>query len=1141
MKKNKGSLLLWAVCLIGLSLPTTANADTFTVTNADDTGIDSLRWAIEQANSNPGPDTIVFSGSYILYPRVELPPLTGGGTTLDGGNFEVIIDGSNSSTLQYGLKIDSDNNHIRNLRIRNLKTSYSSKFGYANGIYINGNSNIISSCRIYNNHGIGIVLGDLGPVASPNLMWDAFRTNGYGFGNEISNNLIQSCTIGTMDGLTPTPASYPYQRTGIFGTEKATNNIIGVDGDGTNDAEEGNTISSNFYRQIELYGPGNIIAGNKIGTDHSGSVRVIARPTSSFYSTGIYLGQNAFYSLIGTNSDGISDELERNIISGHAKGIHVQGFTDGVRISGNYIGTNAQGNSAIPNQYGIYLTNNDYSPLGSYPAKLPEIPSPLIIGTNGDGTGDEVEGNVIAGRDFDQMYSINYVGIYLWAPVGTDNGKDGGVKISGNSIGTDAAGLRVLPFDQAIKIYGSSANIIGTDGDGVSDAIEGNVIASPVLIEKVGFSGKESNYNRIAGNNFGIDRSGTQVLSFDGELFHRAAIITKGAKNTVIGTNGDGVADELEGNIFAILPEVVSTTITVSHGSNNRISGNLLTADILPSLGSEVVAVGIFLSSETYSLIGTDGDGVGDEYEGNVLLGNKTGGYGIAISYGNNNRISGNFIGTSPDGLVNSGFGNSGIMVNRTTDNLIGTDHDGVSDQLEGNVVANNGSAPWGSDSGASQYNDGITVITHAYRNSIQGNSIFDNAGLGIDLIGGNYNAASPVLAGITHDGTSFVVSGTAPVGSTVEIFIADSESTGGGGEGKFYLDRITASDGSFTFYLDSIGVDDLLTATATDSNGNTSEFSATLGFSGNRPPVLAPIGDRTVDEMATMIFTVTADDPENEPLTIIAVNVPEGAVFDGAVFTWTPDYTQAGSYQVTFSVSDSFGGSASETVNITVNAVNAQPAAAPAGGGTYRVLADITLSGQVSDYDGETLSYQWFDDQTQYCAGQIETMVGGEAVNLPACVIPGGLPVGSHSVTLEVSDGFNLPVTASVAIEVVDTTAPTLAPQVNQSILWPPNHEMKEISIATNVWDESGCYSIGAYVFSNEPEDVLGDGDTGPDFTTPVIDPESGTITLSLRAERAGNGDGRVYSIEIFATDCAGNSSSAIVEVSCPHDGKGN
>jgi hypothetical protein len=122
--------------------------------------------------------------------------------------------------------------------------------------------------------------------------------------------------------------------------------------------------------------------------------------------------------------------------------------------------------------------------------------------------------------------------------------------------------------------------------------------------------------------------------------------------------------------------------------------------------------------------------------------------------------------------------------------------------------------------------------------------------------------------------------------------------------------------------------------------------------------------------------------------------------------------------------------------------------------------------------------------------------------------------------------------------VKIKDTTAPSLALVPNGTILWPPNHKMVNVSIQANASDNGGgLVTLSATVSSNEPEDGLGDGDTSPDWTIPVIDPGKGIICRQLRAERSGSGNGRVYTIAIVATDASGNSSRASVEIVVPHD----
>lgn len=1131
--KNRLALIILAILLQIAWIAAPAEAATFTVTSAADAGPGTLRWAIEQANASAGADNIFFDASYIISPWSELPVLSdpSGGTTIDGENNSVTIDGSRSTYFKYGLKIASDNNFIRNLYIRNFRdpSGWGVSFGYGVGIYITGKGNTISSCKLYNNGFSGIVLGTL-PSSR-----ELFAANGgREFGGPVSHNRIQGCYIGTADGVTPLTSSSP-QRIGIFGTENAFNNFIGVDSDGYNDQNEGNVISGNWY-QIELYGQGNFIAGNMIGTDSTGSYRVNYDNNSI---RGIMLHQNAFYTTIGTNSDGISDLQERNIISGNGLGIENYGYTSGVRISGNYFGTNANGDASIKNVCAISISMYPYTP--AYTALISDNPLPIVIGTNGDGINDVIEGNVIAGSE-DDLYPNSHYGIELGGQPATasGNGRNGGVKISGNLIGTDASGTRIMPMGFAIRIYNSSANIIGTDGDGLSDELEGNVIASPVYIEKYEYRIINSNFNRIAGNNFGVDRSG-KALQYSGVLYHAGSVRIRNGSGNIIGTNGDGISDDLEANVFANTYsqnyyDKESAFIDVGYGSNNRISGNIIGMGIdgLNLLG-DGGGNGIFLMSEKNSLIGTDGDGISDELEGNILLGNHNG-FGMGVSYGSNNRVSGNYIGTNPSRSLISGFGYYGLMVNRTTNNLIGTNHDGLSDDLEANVITDNGHAP----NNPLYVGGGIKVIFGAYFNSIQGNSIYNNIGMGIDLIaGGNYNFAAPVITNITHNGASFVATGTAPVGSMVEIFIADSSTVDGGGEGKTYLDRVLATDGTFTFDLNNIGVDEYLTATATDVvNGNTSEFSQTRDFSGHLPPAINSIADQTVDTGTRLTFGVTATSPHGLPVVITTTELPAGVSFDGTNFSWTPEFNQAGLTYVTFVANDGQSTTA-KTVMITVNAVNSPPVLAITGAGVFNLQDEIVLGAEVSDADGDQLTYSWSEGATILCSGSMTTIAGGAPVNLPNCQLTAGQALGTHIYGLEINDGYNLPVTGTVAATVQDSSAPTLAPTVDRTLLWPPNHEMVAVFINSNATDDSGCLSLDVEVSSNEPESGMADGDNFPDFSEPLIDPQTGIVSLQLRAERDGRGDGRIYQVAIIATDCAGNSSTTTLEVLCPHDKK--
>lgn len=80
-----------AAALVALLLASPASAATFTVSNGDDTGADTFRKAIEDANATPGADQIVFSGA-ILVTADNLPALTGP-VSVDGE--DSLLRGSN--------------------------------------------------------------------------------------------------------------------------------------------------------------------------------------------------------------------------------------------------------------------------------------------------------------------------------------------------------------------------------------------------------------------------------------------------------------------------------------------------------------------------------------------------------------------------------------------------------------------------------------------------------------------------------------------------------------------------------------------------------------------------------------------------------------------------------------------------------------------------------------------------------------------------------------------------------------------------------------------------------------------------------------------------------------------------------------
>lgn len=185
--------------------------------------------------------------------------------------------------------------------------------------------------------------------------------------------------------------------------------------------------------------------------------------------------------------------------------------------------------------------------------------------------------------------------------------------------------------------------------------------------------------------------------------------------------------------------------------------------------------------------------------------------------------------------------------------------------------------------------------------------------------------------------------------------------------------------------------------------------------------------------------------------------------------------------------------------------------------------IAEVLLDGTGSyDPDGDQITYLW------------ENSFGSIYGSSPTVT----LFKGSHKINLIVEDEYGATDSDSVMIYIEDKTAPTIGSVIaNPNILWPPNHGMQPVTVTVDVSDNCdeipNCQIIS--VSSNEPIDGPGDPNTEIDWEI------TGDMTVDLRAERSGVGDGRIYAIEVLCSDASGNSSTANINVFVPHDkGKG-
>jgi len=365
---------------------------------------------------------------------------------------------------------------------------------------------------------------------------------------------------------------------------------------------------------------------------------------------------------------------------------------------------------------------------------------------------------------------------------------------------------------------------------------------------------------------------------------------------------------------------------------------------------------------------------------------------------------------------------------------------------------------------------------------------------------------------------------------STLPAHAVFVDSGNGAGGFVFMPDNTQAGVYHITFYA----ADGLLDSVLVDSE----VVTITVTEAANQPPLLAPIGPKSVDEGQTLSFKVTANDPDGTFPALTVLNKPANANFIDSGngtggFTFTPDFTQAGVYPVTFIASD--GSLAdSEVVEITVNNVNRPPVLDPIGPKSVAVGDTLAFKVHASDpdLDALTLTASGYPANANF----VDSGNGSGYFSF----IPQSGQAGVYNVKFKASDG-SLADSEIVQITVTEggDLAPTLSVSLDQNSCWPPNHKMVPVTATIVVNDDHDPDPVVVLysVTSNEPDDAKGGGDGST--VNDIQDAQIGTLdfNISLRCERQGAGDGRTYTICYRATDNAGNSTTTCATFNVPHD----
>ena len=204
---------------------------------------------------------------------------------------------------------------------------------------------------------------------------------------------------------------------------------------------------------------------------------------------------------------------------------------------------------------------------------------------------------------------------------------------------------------------------------------------------------------------------------------------------------------------------------------------------------------------------------------------------GIQINASNNTLVEGNIVGTDPTGSIALPNGTGIGVINGSSNNTIGGTVTGA-----GNAIVDNSG-------------DGVYVDPNGTQDAILSNVIYNNGGLGIDLASGaNNNQAPPTLTSAKYSsGTTTIagnLSGQQPNTTyTLQFFANQTSAPAGAGQGQTLLGTATVTtdgSGDVTFTLSFTTqdtTDEFVSATATDPNGNTSEFAQNVTVGAGASP----------------------------------------------------------------------------------------------------------------------------------------------------------------------------------------------------------------------------------------------------------------------------------------------------------------
>jgi Calx-beta domain/Domain of unknown function (DUF4214) len=384
---------------------------------------------------------------------------------------------------------------------------------------------------------------------------------------------------------------------------------------------------------------------------------------------------------------------------------------------------------------------------------------------------------------------------------------NGGNHIEGNYIGTDVTGTQQSANNGAGVLINTGQNVIGGTSVSQRNVLSGNNDAGIAI---------GAGNNLVQGNYIGVNAAGSAAVA------NRNEGIRLTGSNNHIGGTAAGAGNVISGN---------NSTGLQLGGDTSTVEGNFIGTNAAGTLPIPNLDRGIRVFNSPNNVIGGP-----TAASRNIISGNSGAGISLEETGSSANTVQGNLIGPDISGtfpLLNTptvppvGNSSGAISINRGVNNLV-----------TGNRIAFN-AAP------------GVWVVANppaGTRNRITGNEIFGNLGLGIDLAtagitpndpgdadtDANNSQNFPLLSSFVTGATTTVngsLNSTPSTSYELEFYANSGCHASGNGEGARPLGKTTVTtDGSgnvsFSAQVGTSNAGETITATATDPNGNTSEFS---------------------------------------------------------------------------------------------------------------------------------------------------------------------------------------------------------------------------------------------------------------------------------------------------------------------------